>query len=170
MEKVVKKKADEMLKSAYEDNYASIYRYCLSKLKNNEMTEDCVQDAFLVLYKKYLAGEEIVYVKAFLMKTAGNFVHKKFDEIAKSQCLLDIEDVINIPSHSEDIDDRLTFDEYSRQISAALSTLDANIFTLRYINEYKLEEIAQQLDMSVSAVTTRLSRIRQKLKKIIKTD
>ena len=166
MGRISKKKADELFKSAYEDNYVSVYRYCLSRLKDNEMTEDCVQETFLLLYKKYLAGEEVSYVKAFLMKTAGNFVLKKFDEIKKMQKNVNIDEIVNIPSHNNDMEERLTFDEYSRQISSALSTLDAQIFTMRYIDEYKIEEIAAQLDMSVPAVTTRLSRIRQKLKKI----
>lgn len=166
MGQINKIKADELFKAAYEENYVSVYRYCLSKLKNNEMTEDCVQEAFLVLYKKYLAGEEIAYVKAFLMKTASNFVLKKFEEIKKMQKTVNIDEIINIPSHNDDLEERLTFDEYSKQISAALSTLDAEIFTLRYIDEYKIEEIAKRLNMSIPAVTTRLSRIRQKLKKI----
>ncbi|MCH5320992.1 MAG: RNA polymerase sigma factor [Eubacterium sp.] len=165
-EKNNKKKADALFKAAYEENYVSIYRYCLSKLKDHNVTEDCVQEVFLVLYKRYLAGEEIIYVKSFLMKTASNLVHKEFDKIKKQQETIDIDDVINIPSQNENIEERLTFDEYSRQISAALSTLDATIFTLRYVNEYKIEEIAKQLDMSISAVTTRLSRIRQKLRRI----
>lgn len=166
MGQINKIKADELFKTAYEENYVSVYRYCLSKLKNNEMTEDCVQEAFLVLYKKYLAGEEIEYVKAFLMKTASNFVLKKFEEIKKMQKTVNIDEIINIPSQNDDMEERLTFDEYSKQISAALSTLDAEIFTLRYIDEYKIEEIAKRLNMSIPAVTTRLSRIRQKLKKI----
>lgn len=166
MGQINKIKADELFKTAYEENYVSVYRFCLSKLKNNEMTEDCVQEAFLVLYKKYLAGEEIEYVKAFLMKTASNFVLKKFEEIKKMQKTVNIDEIINIPSQNDDMEERLTFDEYSKQISAALSTLDAEIFTLRYIDEYKIEEIANRLNMSIPAVTTRLSRIRQKLKKI----
>lgn len=156
-----------MFKSAYEKNYVSIYRYCLAKLKNNEMAEDCVQEAFLVLYKKFLKDEEVVYVKSFLMKTASNFVLKKFDEMKRMQQTVSIDEVINIPGHNENVDERLAFDEYSRQISAALNTLDADIFRLRYVDEYKIEEIANQLEMSVPAVTTRLSRIRQKLKKIL---
>lgn len=165
-----KKLADELFKKAFDENYVSIYRYCLSKLKNNEMAEDCVQESFLVLYKKYLAGEEIEYVKAFLMKTANNFILKRFDEVKKSQNQVDIEEIINIPSQNEDVDDRLTFEQYSRQISAALSDQDAEMFKLRYINEYKIEEIANMLDMSIPAVTTRLSRIRNKLKKLFSNE
>lgn len=163
-----KQRADKLLKEAYEQNYVSIYRYCLSRLKNNEMTEDCVQETFLVLYNKFLAGEEIAYIKAFLMKTASNFILKKFDEIKRAQSTVTLDEVINIPSQSEDVDERLTFEEYSRQISAALSSLDAEIFTLKYIEEYKIKEIAARLDMSIPAVTTRLSRMRQKLKTVFK--
>lgn len=163
---VNKKTADERLKLAFEEHYVALYRYCLSVLKSNEMAEDCVQEAFLVLYKKFLDGEEIAYIKAFLMKSARNFALKKCEEIKKSQNTVCIEDIINIPSQSEDVDERLTFEEYSRQISSALSTLDARIFTRRYIDEQKIEDIARELDMSVPAVTTRLSRIRNKLKKL----
>lgn len=165
-----KRRADELLKASYNDCYTSIYRYCLSKLKNNELAEDCVQESFLVLYKKYLSGEDISLVKSFLMKTASNLVLKRFEEIKRSQHTVDIEEVTHIPSHGEDIDDRLTFEEYSRQISAALSTLDARIFTMRYIDEYKIEEIAVALDMSIPAVTTRLSRIRSRLRKIFRKE
>lgn len=161
-----KKTADEKLKLAFEEHYVSLYRYCLSKLKNNEMAEDCVQEAFLVLYNKFLSNEEIIYIKAFLMKSAQNFILKKCEEIRKNQNTVSIEEIINIPLPDEDIDDRLTFEEYSRQISSALSTLDARIFTKRYVDEQKIEDIAKDLDMSLSAVTTRLSRIRNKLKKI----
>lgn len=167
-DKSIKQRADELLKQAYIKDYTSIYRYCLSKLKNSQQTEDCVQETFLVLYKKYLAGEEVEYVTAFLMKTASNFVLKKFNENKKMMMNVDIEEVINIPSQDEDVDERLTFEEYSRQISAALSTLDAEIFRLRYIGEYKIDEIADKLDMSVGSVTTRLSRIRQRLREMFK--
>lgn len=163
-----KKKADELLKRAYEENYVSVYRYCLSKLKNNEMAEDSAQEAFLVLYKKLLAGDEVIYIKSFLMKTASNFVLKKYEEIKRSHKAVQFDEIINIPSKYTDMDENLTFEEYSREISSALSTLDARIFTLKYIDEYKINEIADELNMSVAAVTTRLSRMRQKLRQMFK--
>lgn len=163
-----KKRADELLKQAYSQHYTSIYRFCLSRLKDDRHSvEDCVQETFIVLYNKYLKGEQIEYVSAFLLQTASNFVKKRYAELEKSRKHVDIEEIKHIPSQNEDIDDRLTFEEYSRQISAALNDTDAEIFSLRYIEEFKIEEIAVRMNMSIPAVTTRLSRLRNKLRDLL---
>lgn len=161
-----KRHADELLSDAYVKYYTMIYRFCLSRLKDDRHSvEDCVQETFIVLYNKYLAGENIEYVSAFLMQTASNFIKKQYAVLEKAKRHVDIEEVRHIPSQDEDIDDRLTFEEYSRQISAALNDTDAEIFSLRYIEEFKIEEVAQRMNMSIPAVTTRLSRMRTKLRK-----
>ena len=166
-----KQEAARLFNIAFNESYNSIYRFCLSKLNNNRhLAEDCVQETFLVYYNKLLAGEEIIYTKAFLLKTANNFVLKKCNEIRKSYNTVSIEDVINIPSQNADIDDRLTFEEYSRQISAALSDSDAELFSMRYIEELNIEMIADRCNLSITAVTTRLSRIRSKLKKLFENE
>ncbi len=164
--KEAKRRADELLSDAYVKYYTMIYRFCLSRLKDDRNSvEDCVQESFIVLYNKYLAGEDIEYISAFLLQTASNFVKKQYAELEKSKRHIDIEEVRHIPSQDEDIDDRLTFEQYSRQISAALNDKDAELFSLRYIEEFKIEEIAERMNMSIPAVTTRLSRMRTKLRK-----
>jgi RNA polymerase sigma-70 factor (ECF subfamily) len=169
--KAEKAKADELFKSAYNSYYSSIYKFCLSRLKNDrDSVEDCVQETFLVLYKKYLSGENVEYVLAFLFKTASNFIKKQYSQLEKKKKQVDLEEIKEIPSQSEDIDDRLTFEEYSRQISDALNDLDAQLFSLRYIEELKIEDIANRTGMSIANVTTRLSRIRKKLRDIFEKD
>ena len=165
-----KQEATRLFNIAYEESYTSIYKFCLSKLKNTHLAEDCVQETFLVFYNKLLTGEEISYSKAFLLKTANNFILKKFSEVKKSYNTISIDEVINIPTQNEDIDDRLTFEQYSKQISAALSDKDAELFSMRYIEELKIDMIAERCDMSITAVTTRLSRIRKKLQKLFEND
>lgn len=163
-----KKVADELLKEAYQKYYTSVYRFCLSRLKNDrDSIEDCVQEAYIVLYNKYLAGEKVEFVNAFLLQTATNFIKKRYKEVEKQQKHVDLEEVKYIPSQNEDIDDRLTFEEYSRQISAALNDTDAALFSLRYVEEFKIDEIAERMDMTIPAVTTRLSRLRKKLQKLL---
>lgn len=166
-----KQKADSQLKEAYSLYYSSIYKFCLSKLKDDRNSvEDCVQETFIVLYKKYLGGEKIEFTQAFLLKTASNFIKKRYSQIKREEANVDIEDVKEIISHSTDIDDRLTFEEYSKMISDALSDTDKDIFSLRYIQELRIEEIAEMLNLSVSNVTTRLSRMRNKLRKLFNED
>lgn len=165
-----KQEVTRLFNLAFEESYSSVYKFCLSKLNNSHLAEDCVQETFLVYYNKLLAGEEFLHTKAFLLKTANNFVLKKCEEVKKSYNTVSIEEVINIPSQSEDIDDRLTFEEYSRQISAALSDSDAELFSMRYIEELKIDVIAERCNMSITAVTTRLSRLRKKLKKLFEEE
>lgn len=163
-----KKVADALLKEAYQKYYSSVYRFCLSRLKNDrDSVDDCVQEAYIALYKKYTAGETIEFVNAFLLQAASNFVKKRYKELERQQTHIDLEEVKYIPSQNEDIDDRLTFEEYSRQISAALNDTDAALFSLRYVEEFKIDEIAERMEMSVPAVTTRLSRLRKKLQKLL---
>lgn len=167
-DKLLKNQADVQIKKAYSMYYSNIYRFVLSRLKSDrDSVEDVVQDAFLVLYNKYLQGVEVEFVQAFLMKTADNLIKKKYLELEKQNNQVPIEDIIHIASQNEDIDDRLTFEQYSRQISDALNDKDAEIFSLRYIQEFKIDEIAERMEMTIPAVTTRLSRIRDKLKKLL---
>lgn len=164
----MKKRADELLKQAYDQYYISVYKFCLSKLKNDKSSvEDCTQEAFIVLYKKYLGGEDVEFVHAFLLRSASNFIKKQYVQIERANKTVDLQEVVHIPSQNEDVDARLTFEEYSRQISSALSDLDADLFSMRYVEDLPIDEIALRLDMSISAVTTRLSRLRNKLRKIL---
>ena len=108
-----KKRADELFKEAYKQYYTDVYRFCLSYMANDRNSvDDVVQDTFIVLYNKYLAGEEIAYTKAFLFKTAHNFVLKHLRERKRDMNNVSIDEIIEIPSQGEDIDERLSFEEY----------------------------------------------------------
>ncbi len=159
-----KSRADALFKEAYKQYYTDIYRFCLSYLKKDRASvEDTVQETFVVLYKKYLDGEEITYTKAFLMKTAHNLLLKRLREQKRDINNISIDEIIEIPSQNEDIDERLSFEEYSRQISDALSDRDAELFRLRYIENLSLEELAARLQISLSAAGTRVHRLRKRI-------
>lgn len=163
------KQADELFKEAYKKYYTDVYRFCLSYLLNDRASvDDCVQEVFIVLYKKYKSGESVEYIKAFLFKTAENFIKKKLRQNSRDSKNVSIDEIIEIPSQTDDMDERLTFEEYSRQISAALSDRDAELFRLRYIEERSLEEIAEILKLSLTTVGTRTYRLRKRLVLIIK--
>lgn len=157
---------DETVKKLYQAYYSSLYKFCLSKLKqNNHIIEDITQEAFVVLYNKMLEGEKITYPYAFLLKTCDNLVKRYFAESSEALKTVSIDEVINIPASNSNIDEKLTFEEYSKQFSAALNDRDAELFSLRYIEELTITEIAEACDMTIENVSTRLYRIREKLRK-----
>ena len=75
-----KKAVQDRFTQIYNEYKGPIYKMCLVRLKDENSAEDCMQNAFIVLYKKMLNKEEIENPRAFLYKTAGNFVLKCFDE------------------------------------------------------------------------------------------
>lgn len=167
----ISRHADELLKDAYEKHYTYVYKFCLSRLPNDRSSaEDCAQEAYIVLYNKLKAGEDVANVLAFLLQTARNFVLKQLREVEKRQKEIELDDVIHIPSQSDDMDERLSFDEYSRQISAALSDKEAELFKLRYIDELTIEAIADIRNTSDTNIYQELSRVRKKIRKIFPKD
>lgn len=159
-----KSRADAQFKEAYKQYYTDIYRFCLSYLTNDRSSvDDVVQETFIVLYNKFLSGDEITYTKTFLLKTAHNLVLKHLRDRKHDDNNISIDEIIEIPSQNEDLDERLSFEEYSRQISQALSERDAELFRLRYLENKSLEEMAEQLNINVPAVGTRVYRLRKRL-------
>ena len=52
-------------------------------------------------------------------------------------------------------------------ISDALNDTDSEIFSMRYIEELKIEDIAERLGLTIPNVTTRLSRMRGRIKQLL---
>ena len=124
-----KKKADDLLQEGYAKYYTAIYRYALSRLGDPHKSEDVAQEAFVVYYKRLRTGEVFTAPRAFLYRTADHLVQKQFDRQKRAQNCITLDEVIEIPAQNADPDERLTFEEYSRQISAALSDTDAALFS-----------------------------------------
>ena len=160
----MKSRADAQFKEAYKQYYADVYRFCLSYLTDDrETVDDIVQETFIVLYNKYLDGEEVHYTKTFLFKTAHNYILKHIRDKKHDDVNISIDEIIEIPSQNEDMDEKLSFEEYSKQISSALSRRDAELFRLRYIDNKSLEEIAIELNISLTNAGTRVYRLRKRL-------
>lgn len=161
--------AQSVLNDAFGKYYAEIYRFCLSYMtRDRASVEDCVQDTFVVLYNKLLKGEEIVNVRAYLYKTAENVIHAKIRELKKHTEYVNIEEIINLPSLNEEMTEKLSFEEYYRQISDALPDKEAELFRLRYIEDLSIESVAELMGMTFSATGTRLHRLKKKIAVIIK--
>ena len=150
----------------YDEHRDSVFRLCLVKLKNNAHTaDDCTQNTFTVLYKKLLDGETIEYPKAFLYKTAQNFILKSLAQnsrIAEKTVELDIvKDKVD--TDNPDIDDNINYELMKKRILEILNDEEKKIFKLRYIDDLTLSETADRLQISKAAVAKRVERMRKKI-------
>ncbi len=164
-----KRLANEKLDRDYKLYYANLQRFCMLKLKNQDQTEDCVQESFYILYKHYLKNEDIKNVSGFLYKIADNLIKAQWRENKKQENVVQLETVADALI-TEDITDYSDFD-YDLLAEKLVSEFNVNeqeIYKLKYIENKTIKEIGEELNLSFDVVAKRLSRLRQKVKEIIK--
>ena len=166
----VKNKADKLLDEYCQNFKTSLYKYAYLRTGHDkDAAEDCVQEAFMVIYKRLCKGEEFEQPKAFLYRTLDNFVKEHNKSVKKQK---EIQDAVNYDSAVFELPiltnlNEQSEDEIIKIVFNAMQDKDKVIYRRRYIDKCSVGEIAKEYGISVSAVTTRLYRIRQKAEEII---
>lgn len=174
---MLKSKVDRVFEQYYEQYVEYIKNYCHFKLNDYpDYAEDCVQDTFRVLFEKLNEDVEFEYIKAFLIKTASNFVKLKFREIDKLK-----NRTISIDAEELDLTyEEKFFDDVSEDV--ILSLKDEIISSLsfeeqRLLNQtckqYKdsyltTKQLAIEYDCSETNIRQRIFVLRTKIKRIAK--
>lgn len=145
----------------------SIFRFCLSKLNcSEENAKDCVQDTFLVFYKRLKSGETFENPRAFLYRTANNFVKKKHAEILKTlgnRALAD-EKREAVAENSSTVEINVDFKFFEAKLNELLSDEEKAIYTMRFVEEKSIDAIADKLGINKKYCTVKISRLRQKIR------
>lgn len=162
-------KVEKEVNDCYEKYYQSIYRYCYARLGDlNEHAGDCVQETFLVLHRKLSEGIEIEQARAFLYRTADTFVMRKRQEyknqVKRTVQLDEAEEKASPPI----IPDNFDYDKCAAMLISLLSPEERELYDMKYIRRLSLTEIAELLDISPPAAAKRTSRLRQRIKDLIK--
>ena len=169
-------KVDKAFEQLYDEYIGYVQAYCNYKLNDYpDYAQDCVQDTFRVLYENLKETVEIRYPKAFLLKTASNFVNLKFREIDKQKKAIstcdeniilvyeeDFDDDIDeetIISIKNDILDELSDDEHQLLNETCKSDKDVYMTT---------KQLAQKYNCSENTIRQRIFMLRTKIKKRIK--
>ena len=164
----VKKLADEKLKEAYGLCYLPLIKYCNVRMGDARASaDDCVQEAFLVYYNRLLSGEQIENPRAYLYRTADNFVKRAVESYSKT-----VKHTVPLEQASELQSDVLSFiaentdyDSLAEKLLDSLSDREKQFYRLKYTEKLSLSEIAKLLDISPSAAAS--SRLRLQIKEKI---
>ena len=167
---VEKSVADTKLLDAYANYSADIIKYCNLRLRENKSAlDDCIQDIFLVYYNKILSGEEILNVRAFLYRTADNICKKAenaFLRNAKKTVALD--SAVNVAAAEYDEKAAsIDYDLLKDILLKKLTVSEQELYILKYAENKSLKEIADSLNLPLSTVAKRTSRLRAKIKGLI---
>lgn len=159
----------------YKLNYLNVYYI----LNDHGLVEDAIQEAFIkaMLHGQYI--EKSKNLKAWLKKVACNTAidikrkRNKYTLISNNQIIERIYNNTNMKFYR--LVDRQVLDILNRQhLMLNMKKMKHNDFVvlyLRYIREFKINEISSMLGLNVSTIKKRLERARRKLASLIdKTD
>ncbi len=142
----------------YDKHAKTVYSICLLYLKNKADAEEAVTETFIRLMEGSYKFENSGHEKAFLIKTAVNICKN----ILKSAWRKKV-------THAEDI---LMYMITPQEESIMEEVLQLPpkyrvVIYMHYYQGYKTQEISDIMGISLSAVLSRLSRGRKKLKDIL---
>lgn len=177
VKRLTDKEKSEILEAEFTRLYTelrmSVYKFCLAKLPSDSRSaEDCVQNAFIVLYRKMLDGCEIEYPKAFLYKTANNYIMRVLRDKKRAETsTVSLEDYEGVYDGAyEHIENEVDYKLLEERLSAYLSEKEEELLRLRFTEQRSLEEISEALGLTPSATAKRVLRLRQKLVKYINNE
>lgn len=169
----IKKNADKLLEEYCQNFKTSLYKYAYLRTGHDkDAAEDCVQEAFMVIYKRMCKGEEFSQPKAFLYRTVDNFVKEHIKDMEKRK---NIQDAVTPENGFFELSvfdslDEQTENEIIKAVFKEMSDKEKVIYRRRYIDKCNVRDIAKEYNISVSTVTTRLYRIRQKAEEKVKQE
>ncbi|MBS5957459.1 MAG: RNA polymerase sigma factor [Clostridiales bacterium] len=157
----MKQKMEDEAERMLIDNYDKYYRLAYSYVKNEQDALDIVQEsAYRVIRdldklkeRKYLS----TWIYRIVINTAIDTLRKKKRETVSYE---DIE-IVHEDQYKE---------EDPLEILNVLEDKDRALVILKYLEDWKLEEISEALDMNISTVKSRLYRALKKLKGILEPE
>jgi RNA polymerase sigma-70 factor (ECF subfamily) len=160
--------------------YEKILKFCAYALGGNiNLAEDCTQDIFLILYENMSNLKDYDRIGGWLYKTAGNISKRyaaslrreraKFAAVPGSggeeggETPVDRIAAKGITSEEERLAEEEAIARAAAAIGKRLKPKDEEILDLAFRQKRPLKEVAARLNISLSAVKSRASRLRQKI-------
>ena len=139
------------------DRYANLlFRLAFSLLLSKEDAEDAVQEVFIKFVVKKPAFNDVEHEKAWFVRVTINLCHD-LQRRRKIRSYTPLEEISEIP-HGEEKSYSMLEDVFE------LSEKYKTVILLHYFEDFSVEEIADILKISKSAVKMRLKRGRDLLK------
>lgn len=138
-----------------------LFRTCFVMLRNRADAEDIVQETFIKYMMAEMNFNDEEHKKAWLIKVSQNLC-RDYLRVKKKHILVSYEDMQEAitsgkPGHLiEDVDEIIKISKLNYKYKS--------VVMLHYIEDYSVEETAEILGISVSAVKMRLMRARGKLR------
>lgn len=154
--------------------YREMYFVAKQIVRDHYFAEDVVQESFVKAYKCQEMLQDIRKVRAWLRtivtRTAIDFL-RKISKCSYTSLEQMYEESQQAPEHTNSVEQQSELHFQYKEIHACVKQLPTNlqeVINLKLTNDCSDAEIARQLQISLSAVKTRLHRARKKLKHMYK--
>ena len=160
-----KQEAYEVLLNRYE---AALYRFFYYSHRNHELAQDQCGETFKIMLSAIDNLNKGNSLKSFLFGIARNVMRRNWRtrELTKSDDITLVEVVDKSPSVLQQVAAR-------EELSLALNTIqrfpdpEKQILLLRFVENFKLEEIAEVMAIPLNSVKSHIHRSRKKLCKLL---
>ncbi len=150
----------------YKKYSPKVYAKCITMLKSEMEAQDALQDIFLKLLSKLSKFGEKSKFSTWLFAITYNHcidvVRKK-----KRLPLTQDDDDYDLPDPTEEVSDAYILEVKLNELKTVLDVLrveDKSILLMKYQDGMKIEEIAEAMDKSQSAVKMKIKRAKEKFK------
>lgn len=152
-----------LFESLFSEYVDVVYRLCLYKISDQAVAEDLTQETFTRLWKMMCNGSRIDKPKSYIFQIARNLIIDHY----KSQKTLSLD---ALQEDGFDPKDKSIGPEVESDISLLKDSIESletdyrEAVYLRYVEGYKVKEIAEILDVSENLAAVRLNRGMNKLR------
>ena len=154
------------IEKAFLEHHEMVYRAAFRITGNASDAEDALQTLFLRLVRREWVPDREFGWGAYLHRSAVNIALDIVRSRGRQVALDDVE--LFLQEHRPDPHRQHSAGELRKWFATALTTLSPNaaeVFVLRYVEGYKIQEIASMLHTSKSTVAVTLFRTRSRLRK-----
>lgn len=167
-EMITKERAEEISKTYYN----KIFQFCMSYSKNNHHDAlEITQEVFLVFSKKLNVLED-TQIEHWLFSVAKKKAYEYFRRLKNDELIVPLEDSFTSPDEVlstltkfysiSDAELKMTLDV----IVKLLTEKEYELYVKKFIEHKTQAEIAEELNLSVSGVSSRTARLRDKIEKL----
>lgn len=157
----MRQKIEEEAERMLIDNYDKYYRLAYSYVQNEQDALDIVQESAYRVIKDLNQLKERDYLSTWIYRIV---IHNAIDSLRKKKretvSLLEVE-LIHEDQYQE---------EDPLSLLSSLEDKDRALVILKYLEDWKLEEISEIMEMNISTVKSRLYRALKKLKVILEPE
>lgn len=141
-----------------ERNSLAMYKVARGILKNDEDAADAIQETILTCFEKLHTLKKPEYFKTWMIRILINECNQILEHYRKMHVQ---ENIVEVPGR----DSSLAEFEFKEMLSLVEEKYRI-VLVLFYVQGFKIQEIAEILDLNENTVKTRLARAREQVKRM----